>query len=314
ITCGNTIALFMELHEEGILTHDELEGLDLHFGNADAMVEMVHRIARRQGKLGELGALGEELAAKRIGRGAENYITTIKGLGTIGTDPRVAKGFGFGFVVASRGSDHLRAHPVFEMIRYPPGVAEELFGAKEAGELSKYEGKVRLVYFHENMAAVTDSMGTCRFMHASFYAEYPVPEILAKYVKRKGPVHSIKYHEWLSAATGLNFTYEDLMRTGERIVNLERALNVRFGIRREHDTLPKRFLNQPVPTGPYKGTVFTKEMLDKMLDEYYDLRGWERETGLPYKEKLLELGMKDVAEDLERRGLVATKIKAEAKE
>jgi len=299
----------MELHEEGILSHDEMDGLDLHFGDADAMVEMVHRIAKREGRLGELGGLGEELAAKRIGRGAENYITTIKGMGTIGTDPRVAKGFGFGFVVASRGSDHLRAHPVFEMIKYPPGVAEELFGAKEAGELSKYEGKVRLVFFHENMAAVTDSMGTCRFMHASFYAEYPIPEILAKHLRRKGPVYSIKYHEWLSAATGLSFTYDDLMKAGQRIVNLERALNVRFGVRREHDTLPKRFLTQPVPTGPFKGAVFSKEKLDEMLDEYYELRGWERETGLPYRETLIELGLSDVAEDLEQRGLVATRIK-----
>jgi aldehyde:ferredoxin oxidoreductase len=311
ISCGNTIALFMELHEEGILSHEDMDGLDLHFGSADAMVEAVHRIAKRQGKVGELGGLGEELAAKRIGRGAENYVSTVKGMGTIGTDPRVAKGFGFGFAVASRGSDHLRAHPVFEMIRYPPGVAEELFGAKEAGELGKYEGKVRLVFFHENMAAVTDSMGTCRFMHASFYAEYPIPEVLAKYVKPRGPVHSIKYHEWLSAATGLNFTYEALMKAGQRIVSLERALNVRFGVRREHDTLPKRFLKQPVPTGPFKGEVFSEEMLNKMLDEYYDLRGWERETGLPYEESLIELGLADVADDLKRRGLAATRIKGE---
>ncbi|MCX8205251.1 MAG: aldehyde ferredoxin oxidoreductase family protein [Candidatus Nezhaarchaeota archaeon] len=310
ITCGNTIALLMELHEEGVLSHEELEGLDLHFGNADAMIEMIHRIAMRKGWLGEVGGLGEELAAKRIGRGAENYVTTIKGLGTIGTDPRVAKGFGFGFAVASRGSDHLRAHPVFEMLKYPPGVAEELFGASEAGELSKYGGKVRLVFFHENMAAVTDSMGTCRFMHASFYAEYPIPELLAKHLKRKGPVYSIKYHEWLSAATGLSFTYDSLMKAGQRIVNLERAINVRLGVRREHDTLPKRFLTQPVPTGPFKGAVFGKKELDEMLNEYYDLRGWERETGLPYRETLVELGLPDVADDLEKRGLAAIKIKA----
>lgn len=309
ISCGNTIALFMELKERGILTPEELEDLDLSFGNAEAMVEMVHRIAKRKGKLGMLGGLGEELAAKSIGRGAEEYITTIKGMGTIGTDPRVAKGFGFGFAVASRGSDHLRAHPVFEMVRHPPGVAEELFGSKEAGELGKYGGKVRLVYFHENMAAITDSLGTCRFMHASFYTEYPIPELLAKHLKKKGPIHSIKYHEWLSVATGLNFSYEDLWRAGERIVSLERALNVRFGVRRGHDTLPKRFLTQPVPSGPFKGEVFKKEMLDRMLDEYYDLRGWERETGLPYKEKLLQLGLKDVAEDLERKKLVAVGMK-----
>ncbi|MEM1537465.1 MAG: aldehyde ferredoxin oxidoreductase family protein [Candidatus Nezhaarchaeales archaeon] len=311
ITCGNTIALLMELHEEGILSHEELEGLDLHFGNAEAMIEMVHKIGRRKGKLGELAGLGEAKAAQAIGRGAENYITTIKGLGTIGTDPRVATGFGFGFAVASRGSDHLRAHPVFEMIKYPEAVAEEVFGSKEAGRLRGFEGKVRLVAWHENMAAVTDSMGTCRFMHASFYAEYPFPEVLSKLLKRDKPPPSIKYHEWLSAATGLNFTFEDLFRAGERIITLERALNVRFGVRRKDDTLPRRFLTQPLPSGPFKGVVFPEDKLKAMVDEYYDLRGWEKETGLPFKERLLELGMEDVALDLERRGLVALKLKKE---
>jgi aldehyde:ferredoxin oxidoreductase len=152
-------------------------------------------------------------------------------------------------------------------------------------------------------------MGTCRFMHASYYAQYPVPELLAKYgagEKRKRDVHSIKYHEWLSAATGMEFSYESILTAGCRIINLERALNIRFGIRRKDDTLPTRFLEEPLPSGPAKGETFPREQLDRMLDEYYDLRGWDKRTGLLRKDFLLDLGMNDIAEDLAHRDLLAS--------
>ena len=307
ISCGTTIAFLMELYEEGIITKEETGGIDLRFGNAEAMIETMKRIASRQGKLGEWGALGVRKAAKAIGRGAEKYVTDVKGMETIITDPRAATGFGFAYAVASRGSDHLRAHPVFEMLPYFKAVAAELFGAPEACMLGEFKGKVRMIYWHENMAAVTDSMGTCRFMHASFYAEYPIPELMAKFSKSKKEPHSIKYHEWLSAATGIPFTYESMLQAGERIIALERALNNRFGIRRKDDYLPERFYNEPLGSGKFKGKVFPRKTFESMLDEYYELRGWDLKTGLLTEEKLLELGMKDVAEDLKRRGLLATK-------
>lgn len=307
ISCGNTIAFFMELNQEGILSHNDLEGLNLRFGDADAMIEMVKRIANRKGKLGELGSLGVTKASKAIGKRAEKYDMNVKGLETIATDPRVCVGFGFGYAVASRGSDHLRAHPVFELLSHFRDVAKEMFGSEEACFLGKFGGKVNMILWHENMAATTDSMGSCRFMHASFYAEYPIPELLAKHSGRKGKPNSIKYHEWLSAATGIAFTYEKLLRAGERIISLERALNTRFGIRRRDDTLPNRFFTQPLPTGPYKGAVFPKKTFNSMIDQYYDSRGWDKKTGLLTKKKLLELGMQDVASDLEKRKLLVSK-------
>ncbi|MEM2869657.1 MAG: aldehyde ferredoxin oxidoreductase family protein [Thermoplasmata archaeon] len=303
ITCGNTIALFMECIERGLL---EDEGLGLRFGCADAMVEMVHRIANREGRLGELGSQGSERAAAAIGKGAEALLNTIKGLETIACDPRAAKAFGFGFAVASRGSDHLRAHPVFEMLRKPPEVGRELFGSPEAVELRKYGGKVRLVAWHENLAAVTDSAGSCRFMHASYYAQYPIPELMNKYAKRKrAVVHSIKYHKWIEAATGIPMSYEGLMEFGDRIINLERALNLRWGLRREQDTLPRRFLTERIPKGPAKGELFEPRILEEMLVEYYKIRGWDPRTGYPYEERLASLGMEDVAAALKERGLLS---------
>lgn len=306
ISCGNTIALFMELTERKILTKKDAGGLDLKFGNGDAMVEMVHRIGNKQGKLGELGALGTKRAARKIGKGAKKYETTIKGLETIVCDPRASKGFGFGYAIASRGSDHLRAHPVFEMLRIPDEVGKEIFGSEESVTLRTYGGKVNMVVWHENVGAISDSMGTCRFMHASYYSGYPIPEMLAK-SKGKKDAHSIKYHDWISAATGLELDYYGMLEAGDRIVNLERAINVRFGIRRKDDTLPKRFIEEPLSSGPAKGQTFPEDRLNKMIDRYYKIRGWDLKTGLPNKSKLKNAGLEDVAEDLGRRKLLAKK-------
>jgi aldehyde:ferredoxin oxidoreductase len=306
ISCGNTIALFMELFEKGILTKKDTGGLTLKFGNGDAMVEMVHRIGNRQGKLGELGALGTKRAARKIGKGAQKYETTIKGMETIVCDPRASKGFGFGYAVGSRGSDHLRAHPVFEMLRIPEGVGKEIFGSGESVTLRTYGGKVNMVVWHENVGAISDSMGTCRFMHASYYAGYPIPEMLAKSKGRKD-THSIKYHDWISAATGMELDYYGMLEAGDRIVNLERAINVRFGVRRKDDTLPRRFIEEPLTSGAAKGQTFPEDRLNKMIGHYYRIRGWDAKTGLQKKTKLINSGLEDVAKDLGKRKLLAKK-------
>jgi aldehyde:ferredoxin oxidoreductase len=303
VSCGNMIATFMELNEEGILPQEIKRELDLKFGDSDAVVEAVHRIATRKGKLGELGALGAAKATAKIGGKAQYYTSAIKGIDTIACDPRVAKGFGFTYAVSTRGSDHLRAHPVYEMVGMPPEVSKELFGSEEASKLTGYDGKVRMVIWHENLSAVTDSMGTCRFMHASYYAQYPIPELLHKYGRKKEKPHSIKYHEWLTAAIGIKYSYESLLEAGERIILLERAINLRRGVRRKDDTLPERFFREPVPKGPAKGEIFDRKKFNEMLDEYYQIRGLNKTDGRISKQKLLHLGLKDVAEILTKEKL-----------
>jgi aldehyde:ferredoxin oxidoreductase len=311
VSGGNMIATFMELAEEGIIDPKKSDGLDLKFGNAEAMVEMVHKIANLDGKLGKLGALGAAKATKKIGKGAENYTSCVKGIDSIACDPRAAKGFGFTYAVSSRGSDHLRAHPVFEMIKLPDEVGKELFGSADSCTRKGYKGKANMVFWHENLSAITDSIGSCRFMHASYYAQYPVPELRAKHRKKKSKreIHSIKYHDWLSAATGFDIDYDEMLKIGDRIVNLERAINTRYGIRRKDDTLPQRFIKQSLPSGPAKGQKFEKKELDGMIDQYYDLRGWDQKTGLHLKERLKKLDMKDVLSDLKKRKLVVDKKK-----
>ncbi len=304
ISCGNAIATFMELYEEGIIDEEKTEGLNLRFGNAEAMIEMVHRIGNVKGTLGRLGAQGAYYATEELGHGASYYTSCIKGMDTIGTDPRVAVGFGLGFAVSSRGSDHLRAHPVFEMLRMPEEIGKELFGAEIT--LSGYEGKAQMVYWHENNAALADSMGICRFMHASYYIQYPVPELYYKYGKRQESPHSIKFHDWFSVATGIDVDYEQLMKAGERILALERAINLRLGVRRKDDTLPERFFKETIPTGPSKGVKLDKKKFEHMVDEYYELRGWDKKTGFIAEEKLKELEMDDILSALEPEGLITS--------
>jgi aldehyde:ferredoxin oxidoreductase len=315
VTSGNMIAGFMELNELGLLP-DKLaselkdDGMELKFGNEHAMVEMVHRMANQEGELGKLGALGAWRAMTKIGGKnlAEKYTSAVKGMDTIACDPRASKGFGFTFAIASRGSDHLRTHPVFEMIKLPDGIAKEMFGSKEASTLRGYGGKAEMVLYHEELAAVGDSIGTCRFMHASYYTQYPIPELLNKYRKRPKPkkdIHSVKYHEWLSAATGMKIGYDKLLEIGRRIVVLERAINTRYGIRRKDDRLPRRFMEEPLPSGPAKGEKFDKKQFEKMLDIYYSKRGWDKKTGLIKKQMLDKLGMEDIKKDLAKRKLLA---------
>ena len=306
VSGGNVIATFMELNEAGLLP--DTEGLDLRFGNVEAMLEMVDRLVRRKGRLGQLAALGAHKAALKLGGRAPDYTTAIKGLDTIACEARVSKGFGFTYAVASRGSDHLRAHPVYEMIRMPPELSRELFGDEGASDMTAYGGKVAMVAYHEDLGAVTDSLGSCRFMQASYYAQYPIPEMRAKArAQAKGQpirkVNSIKYHELLSAATGLKVSYDDLMTAGKRIVTLERALNTRFGIRRRDDRLPPKF-NRPLTSGRHKGLDFPQEQVDVMVDDYYARRGWDRETGLVERQTLVELGIEDLAPPLEAEGLL----------
>jgi aldehyde:ferredoxin oxidoreductase len=281
-----------------------MDGLDLHFGNSETMVEAIHKIANLEGKFGSLCAQGSVRATSTLVKGAERYHTGIKGIDTIASDPRVAKGFGFGYAVSTRGSDHLRAHPVFEMLNFPESVAKELFGDSSSAKLKDYSGKARMVWWHENYAAITDSMGSCRFVHASYYAQYPVPEILKKNGVIEGEPKSIKYHRWLEVATGIELTFEELFQVGERIIALERSINARRGISRQHDTLPRRFFEERIPLGPAKGELFDEKIFNEMLDEYYRLRGIDPSTGLYYQRRLKELKLDDVARVLKDEGLL----------
>jgi aldehyde:ferredoxin oxidoreductase len=280
LTTSECISWAMELYERGLLKREEADGLDLSWGNGEAILTLIEKIARREG-FGDILADGSRAAAERLGRGSE-LTMQVKGLDLIMADPRGLKGFGLGFAVASRGGDHLRSEPFIELSDDPKR-GMEMFGIPEATMRLAYKGKGRLVSYFEDWCAVIDSLEVCKNIMENM-------EILP--FKRAAEV--------IWAATGIRLTPEEVRTCGERIVNIERAFNVREGITRRDDALPKRFREEALQEGGSKGAVFEQE---PMLDEYYRERGWNLETGIPEGETLERLGLGFAAEELGYKGI-----------
>ena len=237
---------------------------------------MIEQIAFRK-DLGDLLAEGTKRMSEKIGGGSEEFALEIKGMEPPAYDVRTAKAFGLGWATATRGADHLAALPNFELLGYEPQKGVEWFGSEKAVDPFSWEGKPRMVVWHENFGAIVDSAEMCKYTCFSAYAVKPEDMVL-----------------FINYATGWNLKHEELLRIGERIYNLERLYNLREGIKKEEDTLPRRFTKEPLPEGPAKGQYVE---LDKMLPEYYKLRRWNLETGFPSKSLLEELDLLKEAKD-----------------
>lgn len=269
ISLGSTIAFAMECYEKGLITQEDTDGIDLRWGNTQAMLELAEKVGRREG-FGDLLAEGSMRVARRIGPEAEDFVVHVKGMEPPDNDPRGLYGWGLGYAVASRGGDHMRAAPGIEFGTMPPEKVEALFGTAEAANRFSPVGKGKVVKWFEEIRAIQDALGICK---SSARGQTARPEAVVTLY---------------NAVTGLDLDSESLMKIGERIVNLERLYNVREGIGRKDDTLPKRFLKETLPAGLAKGRTVD---LEPMLDEYYSERGWDVKTGIPTPEKLKELGL-----------------------
>ena len=267
ITTAECIAWAMELYERKELTREECDGLNLEWGNSEAILTLIDKIATRRG-FGDLLADGVKRAAEKLGRGKE-LAFHVKGLEIIQADPRGLKGYGLGYVVASRGGDHLRSEPFLELTD-DPEKGLELFGVPEATLRLEYKGKGKLVRYFEDWCAVIDSLEVCKNLAGNM-------DLLP--LKRAA--------EATQAATGFRFTESQMHEIGERIVNLERMYLIQEGVTRKDDQLPSRFLNEPLPDGGSKGATFE---IEPMLNEYYRERGWSR-NGLPREATLRRLGL-----------------------
>ena len=283
ITTAECIAWAMELYEKGELTRKETDGLELTWGNGEAILALIEKIAYRKG-FGDLLADGVKRAAEKLGKGKEIALH-VKGLEIIQADPRGLKGYGLGYAVASRGADHLRSEPFIELSD-DPEKGMQMFGVPEATLRLAHKGKGKLVRYFENWCAIIDSLEVCKNLAGNM-------ELL--------PFD--RAAEVAEAVTGFHFTEEGMFEIGERIVNLERAYLVREGIRRKDDYLPARFLEEPLPNGNSKGEIFE---IEPMLDEYYVEREWDSKTGIPKAEKLRKIGLEYVIEDLKRNGVRIT--------
>lgn len=251
ISMGSTIATAMELYEKGYINSEITEGLEYKFGNASVIVESVWRTAYKAG-FGKYLALGSKRLASYFN--APQFSMSVKGLEIPAYDPRGSKGMGLGYATANRGGCHVTGY-VFNA---------EALGIPEKLDPLSIEGKAKWVKWFQDFASVVNSTANCLF---STYALGPSD-----------------YAELLSAVTGLSFSEEKIMQIGERIYNLERFIMSKYGFTDKDDTLPERFLKEPMSEGSAKGHVVE---LDIMKEEYYKLRGWV--NGVPTLEKLREL-------------------------
>ncbi|MGQ4870828.1 MAG: aldehyde ferredoxin oxidoreductase family protein, partial [Candidatus Thorarchaeota archaeon] len=289
ISCGKTIGFAMELWEKGLLDKSKTDGLDLSWGNVDSMVELVEKIARREG-IGDLLANGTRKAAEAIGGDAWMYAVHCKGLEASGQDPRAHQSVGLTYATNVRGADHLRSLSSLEELGYPEIVIQR-FGEEKADkilEIMSPEYKGELIWDIENLYAVVDSAVICKYG-----TMWPPVYYFDTFANVIPPLTGMS--EWADVRF--------VKRVGERIAHLRRAYNHRLGITRKDETLPRRLLKEPMPTGPAKGGL---PDLDYMLDEYYEYRGCDKVTGLPRREKLEDLDLDFVARELGERGMLAS--------
>lgn len=263
ISTGAAIALATEAYEKGLLTAEETGGLELEWDNAEAILQLVEQIARRQG-LGDVLADGVRAAAEKLGPEAEEMAIHVKGLAIAMHDPRAFVDMAVNYATANRGGCHLEA------LSYWRGYGLEWEDWGQAGEYDRLDsaGKAQVVYDFQNYMSVYNPLGLCKFIV-------------------KGLVGPETVVEWLNLAMGWDWDSNDLIRAGERLFNLKRMINVRLGITRVDDTLPRRLLTHARPTGSAAGVL---PDLEAMLEEYYQLRGWTA-GGVPTDEKLRELGL-----------------------
>jgi aldehyde:ferredoxin oxidoreductase len=267
---GSTIAWAMELYQRGIIDRVKTGGLELTWGNAHAVEELLFLTSRREG-FGTV--IADSTRAVELGHypaEALKYRMAVKGL--MQSDPhdaRILKAFALGLAVATRGMDHLRNRVTLEInarINDDPAFKERLYGGPVGAAPNAYEAKERAVRVCENTYAVGDSVGMCRFTTKLFNS--PSLPGLDEFAVQVANV------------TGLEFEAAQLNDVGRNIMGVERLINGRLGVGRAHDTLPDRWFDEPVTVGQYAGERIDRAEFDRMLTRFYDLSGLD-ENGQP---------------------------------
>jgi aldehyde:ferredoxin oxidoreductase len=284
ISCGATIAWAFEAFNEGALTLEDTDGLDLTWGNAESMVRLVKKIAKREG-FGDLLAKGSERAAKVIGRGTEAYLITFKGQEAPAHMPRVKRTLAIIYATNPFGADH-QSH------EHDPSIEEDfeyytdrlaVLGFNEEQEIrSLSDEKIRFAVESQRMYSTMDSLNLCQFVWGPAWQLY-------------GPSDMV---ELVHAVTGWeDVTFSDLQKVGERRVNMLRAFNAREGFDRSNDVIPEK-LFKPLKGGVSDGWVLDRNEINTAMDKYLEFCGWDVKTGNPTRAKLDELDLGWVADQL----------------
>lgn len=262
-----------ECYEKGLLTKSDTEGLELRWGDGDVMIKMLEKLARREG-IGNLLAEGVMEASRKLGRSSEKFAIHMKGQDS--ADPyRIRKGWGLGVSTSPVGGRHLRGSVSFPEFTGPRNL---VFSP------TQYENQPEAVFWQAQVKEVEDMLGFCVYI-GSFLGAHAL--------------ELSDYAELVSSAFGIDLTSEELMLMGRRSYNLEKAFNtIHARFERKDDLPPKRYMEQPVKSGPYAGHKCDKENWEKMLDRYYELHGWDKRTGLQTRKCLQEVGLEDIADML----------------
>ena len=262
ITCGATIAFMMDCYANGLLNSRDLDGLDMTWGNVDAAIEMVKKIAKREG-FGDRAAEGSQALATSISHAAKDYVVAIKGLELPMHDPRGFHGLGLAYMNSNRGACHLQ-HAVQAveqgMVAWPEVGLEEDYAATES------MGKAKMVYISENIGQMANAVCVCHFVHWAM-----------------GPD---EFLDGFNAVTGYNFSMDDFLEAGQRAWVLKRALNNMMGVTAADDKLPRKILT-PTEEGAAAGSIPDEALMKK---EYYEIRGLDQ-RGFPTRELVKSLGL-----------------------
>jgi aldehyde:ferredoxin oxidoreductase len=260
LSAGETIGWAMECVEKGIFDKNDFDGLDFTWGNTETVEKILDLIITQKG-VGADFAMGTRYLADKMGKGSEKYALHVKGLDIICGDPRGIKAFGLTYAIASRGGDHLRAEPFFELTnRFDE--AEKRFGTRDAADRLSNNGKAALVEYSERQSLLTDCLTMCKNVGLSM--DVLDFEIAA---------------DLLTAGTGLNFTGKVINKSLRQTIDNDRFMNIDFGVTPDDDTLPRRFTHEPLLEGDSKNQVVP---VHDMVKEYYEIKGWDK-NGVPPK-------------------------------
>ncbi len=287
LEAGSLISWAMELYELGIITDKDTDGLKLEFGNDEAVLEMIERIAYRKGKVANALADGGIAASKIFGKKSFDYLIQVKGMSNLHSDERATPALALNIATASRGSDHLRSRPAIDLYHLPVDVLRKIYSnpipyeGQLSSEHTEYIGKAWQVFWQENCYMAVDCLGICKYHTTFLGATLP------------------NFEDWpkvLYLNTGLEYTPEEIWDVAVRCNMLERLFNLREGLTRDDlekgDMLNHRYFDEPCKKGAPDviGAFIDKKKFIKMVDEFYEHKGLDK-NGVPKPETLKNLGL-----------------------
>ncbi len=276
------LSVAMDWYENGIISKKDTDGIPLEWGNVESVLTMMERSSLRQG-FGDLLADGTEIAARQIGKGAERFVSSCRGVQCGGEEVKVLIGTALNYVTATIPAHVEEGMPIVEIKGMDSREAIQKFGSDDLDPLSYNKAAVTIYY--QDLCLACDILGVCKFFTEWTGQELSFPELARLF----------------EMCTGMDMDEKEVRRISTRVRNVERAFLVREGITRKDDRMTGKVV-EPIPKGQRVGLTLDEEKFSNLMDEYYERRGWDVNSGIPTEETLQELALGDVAEELKQKG------------